>query len=96
MLWSIAHMLANGDLAHVILFGLFALFSGAAMHMIDRRKQREMGQTEWQRLSRNTALLSLRGLRRMSVSPLQVVAAALVFAGLLWLHPVVIGVSPMP
>ncbi len=96
MLWSVAHLLANGDLAHVILFGLFALFSGAAMGMIDRRKRRELGSSEWRRLSRNTALLSLRGLRHVSVSPLQIVAAALAYAGLIWLHPLIIGVSPLP
>ena len=41
MLWSLAHLLANGDLAHVVLFGLFAGFAAMGMGLIDRRKRRD-------------------------------------------------------
>ena len=44
-----AHVVPNGDLAHVILFGTFAGFALLGGHLIDRRKSREMG-AEWQRL----------------------------------------------
>ena len=58
LLWAMSHLVANGSLAHVILFGLFAGFAVLGMALIDRRKAREMG-PEWQRLSQNTARLSL-------------------------------------
>ena len=40
-LWSGLHLLPNGDLAHVIVFGSFAAFALAGMKIIDRRKRRQ-------------------------------------------------------
>ncbi|MFV0515101.1 MAG: NnrU family protein [Jhaorihella sp.] len=94
--WAFAHMLANGDLAHVILFGLFVGFAAAGMALIDLRRRRELGAEAWAALARNTARLSLRGLRHVRLSPPVLLAAAVVYALLLWLHPFVIGVSPLP
>lgn len=96
MLWAAAHLLANGDLVHVILFGLFAGFAAAGMGLIDRRNQRLMGRATWHGLARNTALVSLRGLARLRPAPLPVVAAAGLYGALLALHLPVIGVSPWP
>lgn len=92
-LWAGAHLLANGDLAHVILFGLFAGFAWIGMALIDKRKQRQMGQGEWRRLSRNTARLNLGRLRP---SAREAGLAAAVFLALLILHAPVIGYSPLP
>ncbi|KIC39605.1 NnrU family protein [Leisingera sp. ANG-M7] len=92
-LWAGAHLLANGDLAHVILFGLFAGFAWMGMALIDKRKQRQLGQGEWNRLSRNTARLNLMRLRPAAS---EAGAAAAVFLGLLLLHAPVIGFNPMP
>jgi uncharacterized membrane protein len=50
-LWSAGHLAANGDLAHVLLFGGFAGFSLLGMRMIDRRRRREMGAEAWERLA---------------------------------------------
>lgn len=94
MLWAFAHMLANGSLSHVILFGLLAGFAWMGMALIDRRKQRQLGQ-DWERLSRNTARLSLRipkPLPRAWVWLTAIVA----YAVLLHLHAPVIGLSPLP
>ncbi|OBY28330.1 NnrU family protein [Leisingera sp. JC1] len=92
-LWAGAHLLANGDLAHVILFGLFAGFAWIGMALIDKRKQRQMGQGEWRRLSRNTARLKLLRLRPMAS---ETGLAAAVFLALLVLHAPIIGYSPLP
>ncbi len=94
LLWSISHLLANGSLSHVILFGLFAGFSAMGMMLIDRRKSTEMG-AEWIRLSRNTARLSLRAPHPWPDLWIWVVSLV-VFAGLLYLHVSVIGLSPLP
>ncbi|WP_037308118.1 NnrU family protein [Ruegeria halocynthiae] len=94
MLWALAHLLANGSLSHVILFGLFTGFAGIGMTTIDRRNMRVMG-GEWMRLSRNTARLSLRAPRpwpRLWVRLISII----VFAVLLHLHAPVIGLSPLP
>lgn len=91
--WSLVHVLANGDLAHVILFGLFALFAGLGMVMIDRRKAREMG-ADWPEMSRITARFSLRGIGQV---PLVAWCGGFgLYALFLWGHVWVIGVSPLP
>lgn len=94
MLWAVAHLLANGSLSHVILFGLFAGFAAMGMALIDRRKSRDMG-AEWTRLSRNTARFSLRAPRPWPRLWGWLVSLA-AFAALLHLHVSVIGVSPLP
>lgn len=48
-LWAAAHLVANGDLAHVALFGGFAVFALLGMRIIDRRRRREMGEGAWRR-----------------------------------------------
>ncbi|WP_101067212.1 NnrU family protein [Roseovarius salinarum] len=96
MLWAGAHFLANGDLAHMILFGLFAVFAWAGMALIDRRKRRTLGADAWATLARNTARISLAGLTRLRPRAWQVAAALGLYLGLLALHGPVIGVVPWP
>jgi uncharacterized membrane protein len=48
-LWTTAHPVPNGDLAHVILFASFAAFALLGGRLVDRRRRREMG-PEWGRL----------------------------------------------
>ncbi len=94
MLWAVAHLLANGSLSHVILFGLFAGFALMGMALIDRRTARSMG-PNWPRLSRNTARLSLRAPRPWP-RPWVWLTAIAAYAALLHLHAPVIGFSPLP
>ncbi len=94
MLWALAHLLANGSLSHVILFGLFAGFAVMGMALIDHRTARNLG-TEWVRLSRNTARLSLRAPRPWPSLWVWLTALAS-YAVLLHLHASVIGLSPLP
>ncbi|MES0824663.1 NnrU family protein [Ruegeria sp. SCP11] len=94
MLWALAHLLANGSLSHVILFGLFAGFAAWGMALIDRRKARDMG-IEWTRLSRNTSRFSLRAPAPWPSLWIGILALA-VFVVLLHLHAPVIGLSPLP
>ncbi|OUS39115.1 NnrU family protein [Rhodobacterales bacterium 56_14_T64] len=92
-LWAGAHMLANGDLAHVILFGLFAGFAVMGMVLIDRRKKRQLGQGEWHRLAQGTARLNLR---HLPLTPVPLGIAVVVFLVLIALHQPVIGYVPLP
>lgn len=55
LVWSLSHMVPNGDLAHLILFGLFAALSVAGMLLLDRRARRRLGAAEWQALARHTS-----------------------------------------
>jgi uncharacterized membrane protein len=92
-IWSAAHILPNGDLAHVILFGTFAGFAMLGGRLVDRRRQRDMGQ-RWHdlraALSECPASLSLT-----ADTLLRLAAGLMLYAGLIWLHPLVIGVDPL-
>lgn len=96
LLWSLAHLLVNGDLAHGILFGAFGLFCVLGMPMLDRRRQRELGLAEWQRLAAHTANLPRPWRLAPALSPGRLLLALVVWAALLAAHPHVIGVSPLP
>lgn len=101
-LWSAVHLLANGDLAHVILFGLFLGFSILGLRLVETRRRRTMGEAEWTRLAARTGLVPFATLAsgRWRPSGLPSVwraaVAVIAWAALLHLHAPVIGVSPLP
>jgi len=101
-LWSGAHLLANGDLAHGVLFGSFAGFSLLGMRIVEARRARAMGADAWRHLTARTSLIPLIALVQGRWRPTQGPQAwrALLWiaswAGLWLLHTPVIGVSPAP
>lgn len=101
-LWAGAHLLANGDLAHVLLFAPFLVMALAGFGVVERRRRRAMGAAEWQRLTAATslvpfaALISGRFRPRGLPSGLRLVAGLGAWAALWHLHPWVIGVWPGP
>jgi uncharacterized membrane protein len=102
-LWAFAHAVPNGDLAHILLFGLFGVFSLLGMLAIDARNRRVLGTAEWRHLSHNTSLFPLAALAAGGWRPsfgeinwLRLAAAIGLYVGLLALHRPFIGVSPFP
>jgi uncharacterized membrane protein len=87
-LWAGAHLLANGDVAHALLFGGFLAMALGGIAMLDRRTRVRLG-VEWPRLARR------RLPRWQAGDGLRLLAAALLLAGLLVAHPAVIGVDPL-
>lgn len=89
-IWSVAHMVPNGNLAHVIVFGLFAGFSLLGMKIIDRRSKRILGAESWQNLSntRRHLTITCRGVIR-------ILLGILIYLTLLYSHEWVIGVAPL-
>ncbi|KUF10939.1 NnrU family protein [Pseudoponticoccus marisrubri] len=102
LLWSLAHLWANGALAHVILFGSFAGFSLLGMRLVERRRAAMMSRAEWARLTARTALVPLAAAPRWRGGPYARLPWARVAIGLAawaigWhLHTAVIGVPPLP
>jgi uncharacterized membrane protein len=96
-LWALAHLLPNGDLAHVLLFGLFAGFALSGQWIVDRRRKRMMG-ADWALLNAARRAAPLWPPRPASSSGTAVrLGLGLAgFALLVAAHPVVIGVSPLP
>lgn len=92
-LWAGLHLLPNGDLAHVLLFGTLGIFALFGRRLIDRRKQREMGKEAWSALldqTRRASVLARPKSWRSLIVRLAV--AVLAHGALVALHPVVIGV----
>jgi uncharacterized membrane protein len=103
-LWAAAHTVPNGDLAHVMLFGLFAAFGIAGMFILDARKRREWGQDLWRRRAARTSIIPFAAvaagdfrfgrLHRQHV--VRTLAALALYLVLLMSHHAIIGVSPLP
>ncbi|SEL20543.1 Uncharacterized membrane protein [Roseovarius nanhaiticus] len=95
-LWAGLHLLPNGDLAHVLLFGVLAGFAIAGRALINRRKRRQMGDGAWTELNAAVAQAPIFT-RAASWAELafRIVVGVAVFAALLILHPYVIGVSAL-
>lgn len=89
-LWAAGHLVANGDLAHALLFGGFLAMALLGVVVLDRRAQRRLGEPAWH-------WLAVR--RRPAWHPtdlwLRLAGAALLYAGLLHAHRPVIGVDPL-
>jgi uncharacterized membrane protein len=79
-LWAVAHLLANGMLADVLLFGAFLVWAVADRISMKRRTQRPVPGAPPSRV--NDAIVVVVGL-------------ALYVAFALWLHTWLIGVSPI-
>ncbi len=103
VLWASGHAVVNGDAASLIVFGLFAVLGAAGVFSIDARKKTKLGGEVWARLAATTSFLpfgaTLTGHTKLGWNALGwgTLAGALVLYGtLLWAHPWVIGVSPLP
>jgi uncharacterized membrane protein len=87
-LWAGAHLLANGDLAHVLFFGAFLSMALVGMAVLDGRARSRLC-ADWPRFA------VLQGPTLLPGDAPRLALAALLFAALLLLHPVVIGVDPL-
>ncbi len=94
-LWALSHLVPNGDLAHVIMFGFFGVFAIMGGGIIDRRKRSEMGQ-EWHAQLEEVARAPIATAVRSTMTGARIFAALSLWVGLLLLHPHVLGVSPLP
>jgi uncharacterized membrane protein len=104
LLWALAHMPPNGDLVALLLFGFMALLAAGGCVLVDRRKQRHFGYSEWRRLARDTSIIPflapicrpvrVRWSRAMTLAAIASAAtnAALLLGG----HAALFGVSPRP
>jgi uncharacterized membrane protein len=100
-LWALAHILPNGDLVRLIMFGGFGLFALLGMAIVDRRKRRQIG-NDWRRLAACTSItpfaawFSNPAARRWRApAALATVAGGAAFyLLLLWLHPRILGPDP--
>jgi len=103
VLWAAAHVVPNGNLAHALLFGLFAAMGVLGMVMLDRRRRRQWGPRRFAELARGTSALPgaawLGGRSapdRSVLSGRRLLAALAAYLAIMVLHPTLFGVSPLP
>ncbi len=101
-LWAALHTLANGDLASLVFFGGFAALAIAGTFLIDAKRTRA-GTQGWgvflQRTSNVPFVAVLQRRQRLSLREIGLARAALALAlyvAVLWAHPLLFGVSPLP
>ncbi|MEE9544653.1 MAG: NnrU family protein [Rhodospirillales bacterium] len=94
-LWSITHLIANGDAASVMLFGLLLLLGLIGPASLDRKRRRTLGDEAWRQLLIDTRRTPL-GRALVQTGVWRWLAAGALYAGLLAAHEAVIGVTPFP
>ncbi|MEQ8402470.1 MAG: NnrU family protein [Roseitalea porphyridii] len=96
-LWSASHLVANGDLVSVILFGSLSVFGLAGMKLLEGRARRRLSAADFAAVTARTRggiaerLARVRPLRGLA----DLGAGLLLYAVLLKLHGPVIGVDPL-
>ena len=100
-LWGLSHLVANGDLASILLCGSFAALAILGMIHIDARRKRQLGE-RWEHFSSVTSLVPFGAIagRRVRFDGRgllwRAVVALALYAAMLRLHEWEIGVSPLP
>lgn len=102
VLWGVAHLLANGDLASILLFGTILLVAGLGMVLQDRRKSRDAPEA-YGRIKAGSSIVPFvavaQGRARIrlgEIGLLRIAAGVVLFVVLLGAHPWLFGVSPLP
>lgn len=100
LLWALAHMAVNGDLASVIFFGTFALIALFGPPSIDAKRARKLGE-RWQAYAARTSnipfaaiLAGRNSLNLREIGVARPLAAVVVYLGLAHAHEALFGVSP--
>ncbi len=93
-LWAGAHIPPNGDAAALVLFGPFLLLALAGPALMERKRRKALGGEEFARLARHTGRPRWAMLREIGAVRLGVALG--LYLLLIWLHPYVIGVWPLP
>jgi uncharacterized membrane protein len=102
LLWALAHIPVNGDVASVILFGGIALLSAGGMAHIDHRRQRTLG-AAWGPIALTTSVIPFAALLAgrttfdwAGIGWWRMVGGLALFVALLGAHQALLGVSPLP
>jgi uncharacterized membrane protein len=101
-LWAAGHLLVNGDLAGLILFGSLLVLAVAGTASIDAKRRRALGE-KWDAFARQTSAVPFaaiaQGRQSLHVGEIgwwRIAVAVIVWIVLVWAHPLLFGVSPLP
>jgi uncharacterized membrane protein len=92
--WALAHLLANGNLADLLLFGTFLLWS-VLVYKSSRARDRAQARALLQDQASGGSAVAAP-VAKMSATIMAVVAGTLLWGGItFYLHTLVVGVSPL-
>lgn len=101
-LWAAGHLLVNGDTPGLILFGAMALLGVSGTFSIDAKRKARLG-AEWDGFAARTSNIPFAAiaagkqpLKIMEIGWWRLLLAVLVWAGLLYGHQMIFGVSAAP
>lgn len=101
-IWGLAHLLANGDTPSLILFGAMLALAVFGTASIDAKRRKGVGPA-WDAFAAQTSnlpfaaiLAGKQSLRLGEIGWWRILLAIVVWAGLLFAHPLLFGVSPLP
>jgi uncharacterized membrane protein len=97
ILWSLAHLLAQGQLKSLVFFGTFLVLAALGALLIDMRKEKTLGD-DWKRFAKVTSyfpfLAIAAGRNRFDLKEIgarNIVLGLAVYAILFWAHPMLFG-----
>lgn len=100
-IWAFGHLLVNGHLAAVILFGSLLILALAGPFSIDAKRRRALGESyaAFEAKTSNVPFAAiLAGRQKLSLGEIglwRIAAALIVWAVVLWAHPFLFGASPL-
>lgn len=94
-LWAGAHVVPNGHLAGLVLFVPLLLLCLVGPRILDAKRRRSLGEAEWRRLAEAARPFDA-GRLLAELGWARILGGLILYPVLLWLHPLVIGLSPLP
>lgn len=101
-LWAAGHLLVNGDLASLILFGTLLALALLGPLSIDGKRRRKLG-AKWDAFAAQTSVVPFgaiaagrQSLKLGEIGWWRLLLGVVVWAALVAVHPMLFGVSPLP
>lgn len=101
-IWAAGHLLVNGDLASLILFGSLLILAILGPSSIDAKRRRALGE-KWADFARQTSAMPFAAiaagrqtLNLGEIGAWRLALALVIWAAIVWVHPYAFGGSPLP
>jgi uncharacterized membrane protein len=101
-LWAAGHLMVNGDLASLVLFGSLLVLAILGTGSIDGKRRRKLGES-WDGFAAQTSAVPFaaiaagrQSLKLGEVGWWRLALAVIVWGALVFAHPLLFGVNPLP
>lgn len=102
LLWTVTHMIVNGDVAALVLFGTLTVLTALGVVSMDAKRRKRLGD-EWPTFAEHTSIVPFGaiagGRNRFVFAEIgwwRLAASVVAFLAALALHGRIIGISPLP